>query len=146
MTLRVLIAEDEEDIAQQYKMTLEALGHEVVLTKDGESCLKLYHKEFAENHRPQQNPFDVVLIDYMMPLKDGIFVAKEIQKECPEQRIIFVTGHGPKLLSELNDFEGKVDVMVKPIPLTALIAKIENRRQKEIAKKLYYNLKKWDGA
>ena len=141
--MKILIAEDEDDIGQQYKLTLEALGHEVILTVDGEECLKKY-RDVTTN---DVSPFDVVVIDYLMPIKNGIEVANEILKEYPEQRIIFVTGHGPKLLSELNDFDDhQVEVLVKPVSVTALISKIENRRQKEIAKQLYFNLKKWDGT
>jgi len=44
----------------------------------------------------------------------------------------------------LDDFDGQVEVLTKPIPLTTLIARIENKRQKEIAKKLYSGLKKWE--
>ncbi len=42
MSLKVLIAEDEEDIAHQYRMALDALGHEVFLTNNGEECIKNY--------------------------------------------------------------------------------------------------------
>jgi len=144
MSLRVLIAEDEEDISHQYQMTLEALGHEVYLTKNGEECIKNYTYALTFNYENRPTPYDVVVIDYLMPVKDGLSLAKEILEKCPEQRIIFVTGHGPKLLSELNDFDGQVEVLIKPIPLTTLIARIENKRQKEIAKKLYLGLKKWE--
>jgi len=146
MTLKVLIAEDEDDIAQQYKMVLEELGHEVERAKDGEECLKIFHDALEKNYKDRPNPYDVILLDYLMPIMDGIEAAKVILEECPEQRIIFVTGNGPKLLSGLIDFEKPVEILIKPVPLTALIAKIENRRQKEIAKKLYYKLKKWDGT
>ena len=146
MTLKILIAEDEDDIAEQYTMVLEELGHEVERTKDGEECLKKFNDAFEKNFKNRPNPYDVILLDYFMPIKDGIEVAKIILEKCPQQRIIFVTGHGPKLLSGLNDFEQPIEILVKPVPLTALIAKIENRRQKEIAKKLYYKLKKWDGT
>ena len=146
MTLKVLIAEDEDDIAQQYKMVLEELGHEVERAKDGEECLKKFHDALEKNYKDRPNPYDVILLDYLMPIMDGIEAAKVILEECPEQRIIFVTGHGPKLLSGLIDFEKPVEILIKPVPLTALIAKIENRRQKEIAKKLYHKLKKWDGT
>ena len=142
MPLKILIAEDEEDIGKQYKMTLGALGHEVFLTKNGEECFKKYMSIMTND----LSPIDVVVIDYLMPIKNGVTVAKEILKEYPEQRIIFVTGHGPKLISELNEFDDQVEVLVKPLTATALISKIENRRQKEIAKELYYNLKKWDGT
>ncbi len=146
MSLKILIAEDEEDLAKQYRLALEVLGHEVYLTKDGEECIKNYTYALTFGDKNRQTPYDVVLIDYLIPIKDGIVVAKEILKECPQQRIIFVTGHGPKLLPRLNDLEGQFEVMIKPVQLTALIAKIENKRQKEIAKKLYGKLKKWDGT
>jgi CheY-like chemotaxis protein len=146
MSLKVLIAEDEDDIADQYKMVLEELGHEVERVKDGEECLRVFNNAFERNYDDRPTPYDTILMDYFMPIKDGIEAAKVILEKCPKQRIIFVTGHGPKLLSGLNDFEEPVEILVKPVPLTALIAKIENRRQKEIAKKLYYKLKKWDGT
>ena len=142
MSLKILIAEDDEDIGKQYQLTLEAMGHQVFLTKNGEDCIKKFQSVLYNDI----SPFDIVVIDYFLPVKDGVNVAKEILKEAPKQRIIFVTGHGPKLISELNHFDDQVEVLVKPISPTALISKIENRRQKEIAKELYYNLRKWDGS
>jgi len=144
MSMKILIAEDEEDIAHQYRMALDTIGHEVFLTKNGEECIKNYSYAFSFNNKNRPTPYDVVVVDYLMPVKDGLTLTKEILKICPEQRIIFVTGHGPKLLSELNDFDGQVEVLTKPIALTTLIARIENKRQKEIAKKLYSGLKKWE--
>jgi len=144
MPMKVLIAEDDEDISHQYRMALDALGHEVFLTKNGEECIKNYTYALSFNNENRPTPYDVVVIDYLMPVKDGLTLAKEILEKCPEQRIIFVTGHGPKLLSELNDFDGQVEVLIKPISLTTLMARIENKRQKEIAKKMYSGLKKWE--
>lgn len=143
-TLKILIAEDDEDIGHQYQMVLDELGHEVYLTKDGQECIKNYDYAFSFNCENRPTPYDVVVIDYLMPIKDGLTLAKEILKKCPEQRIIFVTGHGPKLLSELNDFDGQVEVLTKPISLTTLIARIENKRRKDIAKKMFSELKKWN--
>jgi CheY-like chemotaxis protein len=142
--LKVLIAEDEEDIARQYEMALDALGHEVYLTKNGEECIKNYDHALSINNENRQTPYDVVVVDYLMPVKDGLSLTKEILEKCPKQRIIIVTAHGPKLLSELNNFDGQVEVLNKPIPLSALIARIENKRQQEIAKKMYSSLKKWN--
>jgi len=144
MTLKILIAEDEEDIARQYQMTLDALGHEVYLTKNGEECLKNYDYALSINNEKHLTPYDVVVIDYLMPIKDGLSLAKEILEKCPKQRIIIVTAHGPKLLPKLIDFDGQVEVLNKPIPLTTLIARIVNKKQKETAKKLYSALKKWE--
>jgi CheY-like chemotaxis protein len=141
--LKILIAEDDEDIGHQYQMVLDELGHEVYLTKDGQECIKNYDYALTFNNENRPTPYDVVVVDYLMPVKDGLTLAKEILKKCPQQRIIFVTGHGPKLLPELNDLDGQVEVLTKPISLTSLIARIENKRQKDIAKKMYSELKKW---
>ncbi len=143
-TLKILIAEDDEDIARQYQIALDELGHEVYLTKDGQECIKNYDYALTFNNQNRNTPYDVVVIDYLMPVKDGLVLAKEILKKCPQQRIIFVTGHGPKLLSELNDFDGQVEVLTKPISLATLISRIENKRRKDIAKKMFNELKKWD--
>ena len=144
MPLKILIAEDDEDIARQYQIGLDALGHEVYLTKNGEECIKNYTYNLSFNNENRSTPYDVVVMDYLMPVRDGLSVAKEILEKCPKQRIIFVTAYGPKLLSELNDFDGQVEMLNKPISLTILIARIENERQKDIAKKLYLGLKKWE--
>jgi len=143
MALKILIAEDEEDIARQYQMVLDALGHEVYLTKNGEECIKKYDYAFTFNKEKRLVPYDVVVIDYLMPVKDGLSLTKEILKKCPKQRIIIVTAHGPKLLPRLIELEGQVEVLNKPIPLTTLIARIENKRQTETAKKMFSALKKW---
>ena len=144
MSLKVLVAEDDEHTARQYQRALNALGHEVYLTKNGEECIKNYTYALKFNHKNRPTPYDVVVTAYLMPVKDGLTLAKEILKKCPEQRIIFVTGHGSTLLSELNNFDGQVEVLFKPIPLATLIARIENKRHKDIAKKLYLGLKKWE--
>ena len=142
MSMKILIVEDEQDIGQLYQMTLESMGHQVTLTRDGEEGVKKFTKVLLDEPRP----YDVVVIDYFLPIKDGIWVAKQILKERSEQRIIFVTGHGPKLLSGLSEFDDQVEILVKPIPLTALVSKIERRREKEIANQLYNKLKEWDGT
>ena len=142
--MKILIAEDEEDIAAQYLMALDALGHEVYLTKNGEECIKHYNYALSITNENRITPYDVIVMDYQMPVKDGLSVTKEILEKCPKQRIIIVTGHGPKLLSDLNNFDGQLEVLNKPISLTTLIAIIENKRQKETAKKMYSALKKWN--
>jgi CheY-like chemotaxis protein len=43
--MKILLVEDDEDIATIYKMILEERGHDVTITNNGEECLKVYHKE-----------------------------------------------------------------------------------------------------
>ena len=145
MGLTVLLAEDEDDIAENYTIALKELGHLVHRTKNGLECINAYRYVMSRRQDLTKPPFDAVVIDYSMPVKDGVALAHEILDEFPEQRIIFVTGHGPKLLSRLSEFEDKVEVLTKPVPLSLLMAKIEGKSTKEISERLKTGLKKWDG-
>jgi len=62
MPLKILIAEDDEDIMRQYQMALDALGHEVYLTKNGEECIKNYTYALTFNY--ENRPSGVVRIGH----------------------------------------------------------------------------------
>ena len=96
--MRILVAEDEESILQFYKILLESEGHEVVLTKDGRECLDSYRAA-----RAIDKPFHLVILDYRMPVKDGMVVAKEISAMYPTQKLLMATA-----------FSGVLDAKDKP--------------------------------
>jgi DNA-binding response OmpR family regulator len=68
--MKVLIAEDEDEILQAYKIALEARGHNVILSKDGAACLEEYRKNTLLAHedmnqkKKKSNSIDVVVLDY----------------------------------------------------------------------------------
>ena len=94
--MKILVAEDESNIATLYKVSLEANGHQVQLTDNGEDCVKAYHiamrpQKIASAFQSRLNetsnsniplPFEVVVLDYRMPKKVGLEVAKEILELC----------------------------------------------------------------
>ena len=74
------MAEDDTDAAELYRATLEARGHRVDTTVDGRECLSRYqdavHKLAASGKKPSgHQPYDVVIIDYKIPIVDGLQVA-----------------------------------------------------------------------
>ncbi len=121
--MRILIAEDDLDIAKLYKKALEKNKHEVVLTSNGSDCFKNYlttlknmaseskHQskadaaktnidslrnsktKFREVANSNTSPYDVVILDYRMPGVNGMEVAKEILNADPNQRIIFASAY-----------------------------------------------------
>src|SRR5712691_11650478 len=106
--MKILIAEDDRDIALFYKVVLEARNHHVVSTDNGEDCLTIYRQEVgnfvprirstSNDNKQQQQAVDVVILDYKMPKLNGIEVAKEIIKINPKQRIIICSAHSREAL------------------------------------------------
>ena len=131
MTLNILVAEDNEFTAKQYKTALEKKGHRVTLTKDGEECFDVYNDEVKYSElfkKSKQSPFDIVLLDQSMPRKTGIEVAKEILGLRGNQRIIFLSAYAQKiLLGADNVKEDTIQILQKPFSLDFLVKKIEGR-------------------
>ncbi len=79
--MKILIAEDDQDIALFYKVVLEARNHHVVSPDNGEDCLTIYRQEFgncdsrirataSDNKRQQQQQaVDAVILEYKMQLQ-----------------------------------------------------------------------------
>lgn len=131
MALNILVAEDNEFTAKQYKTALEKKGHRVTLTKDGEECFDVYNDEVKYSElfkKSKQSPFDIVLLDQSMPRKTGIEVAKEILGLRGNQRIIFLSAYAQKiLLGADNVKEDTIQILQKPFSLDFLVKKIEGR-------------------
>ena len=126
MPLKILIAEDEKDIAEQYKEVLEIRGHTVTITHNGVEAINTYLRQHRDRNTNLELPFDVVLIDYSMPFKDGVTLSEEILQIMPEQPIIFVTAHGNKVLKTLAQYEEGVEMLTKPFSLNHLTKLTEN--------------------
>jgi CheY-like chemotaxis protein len=156
--MRILVAEDEKDIRTTYCSVLEKRGHEVILTSDGEDCLAVYTNELrhkkqriqemeikyyidhngqASSSSSSLSPFDLVILDYRMPKKDGLQVAKEIFKINPMQRIIFASAYVKETLEEsVKELQRVVEMLQKPFSLFALVDTVENREAYEGLKML----------
>lgn len=127
--MEVLIADDESDLLDQYKSTLEERGHSVITCKDGEQCLKVYTIESEQQSGNESaTPFDAVVLDYQMPKKNGIEVAKGILSINPHQRIIFASGYIQEtFLDSIKQLGQITEIMRKPFSLHALVDTIEDK-------------------
>ncbi|MFQ5969568.1 MAG: response regulator [Nitrososphaerales archaeon] len=131
--MKILIAEDEHQIAKQYKIVLEARKHHAVTTPDGEECLRVYRDALKQTGTKSDNgsPFDVVVLDYRMPGMNGMEVAKEILKLNPKQRIIFASAFVRELLLEsAKELNQPVEFIQKPFKLGAIVDTIEGSQEK----------------
>lgn len=112
---KVLLIEDEVQLGQIVKDSLEMRGFEMLYAEDGREGLKLYHE-----HHP-----DVVVLDIMMPNMDGFSVTTEIRKEDKLTPIIFLTAKS-QTADVVKGFElGGNDYLKKPFSMDELIVRIK---------------------
>jgi len=136
MGMKIIIAEDEETIAEAYRLALEMRGHEVTITKDGAQCMERYNADCnaSENHAA---PFDLAILDYRMPKKNGLDVAKEILELRPNQRIIFASAYVRETVVEsVKQLKMVVELLQKPFELDVLVNTVEDKSLYEELKKL----------
>jgi DNA-binding response OmpR family regulator len=113
---RILVVEDEGHIAQGLRFNLEAEGHSVQIAEDGESAL--------DRLLAKSEPFDLVLLDVMLPGKDGFTVARELRQQQNFAPILMLTARG-RPEDVLKGFEsGADDYLPKPFNLDILVARI----------------------
>jgi DNA-binding response OmpR family regulator len=121
---RILIVEDEEHLAQGLRFNLEEEGHSVEVTDKGEDALKRLLKEKQE--------FDALVLDVMLPGKDGFTVARELREAQNYIPLLMLTARG-RQEDVLKGFEaGADDYLPKPFNLAILLARLESmlRRKK----------------
>lgn len=146
--MKILIAEDEPDIAMQYELALKDRRHDVIITNDGEQCLEAFYQEL-EKSEPAPNrkmikrpPFDAVILDYRMPKKDGMEVAKEILAIEPKQRILFASAYVLEtLVDSVKTLQQVVELIQKPFELDPFVDLIEDKGIYSELEKLNVNAK-----
>jgi DNA-binding response OmpR family regulator len=115
---RILIVEDEAHLAQGLRFNFEAEGHAVQTTDRGEDALERLLKN-KEN-------FDALVLDVMLPGKDGFAVARELREAENYIPLLMLTARG-RPEDVLKGFEcGADDYLPKPFNLAILIARVES--------------------
>src|SRR2546426_12719080 len=92
--MKILVAEDEPELLRTYKLLLEHEheGFQTVTACDGQECIEAYKAELKKTTE-NNAPFDMVLLDYRMPKKNGAEVANEILALFPIQKLMMVTAY-----------------------------------------------------
>lgn len=122
--MNVLIVEDEQHIADGLRFNLEAEGYDADIAGDGETALSLL---FDNKHK-----YDAVVLDVMLPGKDGFTVAAELRAAGNFVPVLMLTARG-RAEDVLRGFEsGADDYLPKPFELSVLLARLNallRRRQ-----------------
>ena len=125
--------DDDPEVASLYSSVLEGRGHTVTLANTAEECLNMYSKSLQRalmNRTVLRNvqPYDALLLDYKMPGRNGLQVAKEILTINPHQRIIFVSAFVEEwILDSIKELKVTPQFLQKPISNTKLIDAIEHK-------------------
>ena len=112
----ILLAEDDVQIRTLISSILIDYGYKVIDACDGEEAIA----KFIKN----KNKISLIIVDGIMPKKNGKEVFKEIQIVKPDVKIIFVSGYSEDLIN-FQELSGKgVVYMQKPVLPSVLLAKI----------------------
>lgn len=112
--VKILLAEDDTSLGTVLSTYLKAKSFDVTLCVDGEIAMKRFKEQL----------FDFIILDVMMPVKDGFTVAKEIRQVDQEIPILFLTAKSMKE-DKLAGFEaGGDDYLTKPFAMEELLARI----------------------
>jgi len=129
---RIMLVEDDMNLSYVTKDNLEKHGFHVSAFEDGESALAAFEKE----------PFDLCILDVMLPKLDGFSLAKAIRDENDDIPIIFLTAKSLKEDKIAGLRLGADDYMTKPFSIEELILKAEVflRRSRTGHPALYRNI------
>ncbi len=122
MKIRVLLVDDEKEFVDSLCQRLELRGFDVKTTYSGDEALSLL----------QQEEVDIVILDVLMPGKDGIATLEEIKKLKPLIHVIMLTGNATVETGIKGMKLGAYDYLMKPTETKDLVKKITGA----------YNLKK----
>ena len=121
---RILIVEDDSSIAFALQLDLRSEGYEVEIAGDGESAL----------HRTREESFDLILLDIMLPCKDGFEVCRELRRDGLKTPIIILTAKAQEEEKVMGLEIGADDYVTKPFSPRELRARVKaalRRTEKE---------------
>ncbi len=123
MTIKILLIEDDIKLAQFVEMELTCEGYQVSMAHDGLDGLT----------QARQNPYDLIILDWMIPVLTGIEICRRLRSTGNKVPIILVTAR-----DEISDRvagldAGADDYVIKPFSIEELLARIRSnlRRTKE---------------
>ena len=129
--IKIVLAEDEPSLAQIVKESLETRNFEVFLANNGTAAYDLYKTIHPE----------ILVLDVMMPIKDGFTLAKEIRKEDKQTPIIFLTAKS-QTKDVIEGFNhGGNDYLKKPFSMEELIVRIHSLLDRRLQKHEQTNIK-----
>lgn len=114
----ILVVDDDGEVRSMIKDVIEGEGHCVLQAADGNEALTVFH----------QNEVDLIVLDILMPEKDGLEVIRELRGRKDEVKILAISGGGREegqTYIQIARGLGACDSLVKPFGHEVLMEKIE---------------------
>lgn len=115
MNQKILLVEDEPGLILTLTDRLENEGYSVEIATDGESGLRL----------ATENTFDLIVLDVMLPRKNGLDVCRDLRQQKSATPILMLTARGETIDKVLGLKLGADDYLTKPFEVLELLARIE---------------------
>ena len=116
---RILVIDDDKFVRTSIRAVLEGAGHEVSDASDAETGLGMQ----------RDNPFDIAIVDLIMPNKEGLETIRELKRDFPGLPIIAISGGGDivrKNYFQAAELFGASMTLEKPFDGGDLLAALEN--------------------
>jgi len=112
---RILLVEDEENLALGLEYNLTEEGYKVTLARDGKEAMKFF----------DENEFDLIVLDIMLPYFNGFEIAKHVREKNPQMPILMLTAR-TQVEDRVKGLElGADDYLTKPFHLKELLLRIK---------------------
>lgn len=114
-SMKILLAEDDDDMRRFLVKALEKAGYAVQSYDNGASAYE----------RLREEPFSLLLTDIVMPEMDGIELARRATELDPDLKVMFITGFAAVALNPESDAPKNATVLSKPFHLRDLVNEVE---------------------
>jgi len=123
MARRILVIEDDKDIAHLVELHLRDAGHEVIVAHDGKAGLEL----------ALSNPYDLIILDLLLPGVDGLEICRRVRAASAYTPILMLTAKSTELDRVLGLEIGADDYLTKPFGIRELLARVKALFRREEA-------------
>ena len=113
----ILIAEDDRDVRQLSKLVLERNGYTVIEAGDGAEAVRRFMEESEK--------IDLVLLDVVMPKKNGQSVYEEIRGIRPGLKALFISGYTQDIINRKGVLDEGINFIAKPVKPDELLVKVK---------------------
>jgi DNA-binding response OmpR family regulator len=112
--MRILVVEDERRMAELLSRTLQEEGHQVILARDGREGLEI----------ARSSAFDVIVLDVMLPVMDGLAVARKLRENRNQTPVLMLTARDAPADIVTGLDSGADDYLTKPFSIDVLLARL----------------------